>query len=50
MKVALAAQFHDLVDDDVDVPLPGCWPSVRQTEQNEQCFGQPRMVWTEAHM
>src|SRR6185437_15637169 len=23
---------------------------VRQTEQNEQCLGQPRTVWTEAHI
>ena len=28
----------------------GFWPSVRQTEQNEQCFGQPRTVCTEPHM
>src|SRR5487761_161375 len=28
----------------------GRWPSVRQTEQNEQCFGQPRTVCTEAHI
>jgi hypothetical protein len=28
----------------------GVWPSVRQTEQNEQCFGQPRTVCTDAHM
>ena len=28
----------------------GSCPSVRQTEQKEQCFGHPRTVWTEAHM
>ena len=28
----------------------GAWPSVRHTEQNEQCFGQPRTVCTDAHM
>jgi hypothetical protein len=28
----------------------GFWPSVRHTEQNEQCFGQPRTVCTEPHM
>ena len=28
----------------------GFWPSVRQTEQNEQCLGQPRTVCTEAIM
>ncbi len=28
----------------------GFWPSVRHTEQNEQCFGQPRTVCTEADM
>ena len=28
----------------------GSWPSVRHTEQNEQCFGQPRTVCTDAHM
>ena len=28
----------------------GFWPSVRHTEQNEQCLGQPRTVCTEAHM
>src|SRR5260370_1294701 len=28
----------------------GRWPSVFHTEQNEQCFGQPRTVWTDAHM
>ncbi len=34
-------------------PTPRCrgsWPSVRHTEQNEQCFGQPRTVCTDAHM
>jgi radical SAM superfamily enzyme YgiQ (UPF0313 family) len=30
--------------------MRGAWPSVRQTEQNEQCLGQPRTVWTEPHM
>ena len=28
----------------------GRWPSVFHTEQNEQCFGQPRTVCTDAHM
>src|SRR6478672_1221879 len=28
----------------------GRCPSVFQTEQNEQCFGQPRTVCTDAHM
>ena len=28
----------------------GSWPSVLHTEQNEQCFGQPRTVCTDAHM
>ena len=28
----------------------GRWPSVFQTEQNEQCFGHPRTVCTDAHM
>ena len=28
----------------------GFWPSVRHTEQKEQCFGQPRIVCTEPHM
>ena len=28
----------------------GFCPSVRHTEQNEQCFGQPRTVCTDAHM
>ena len=32
------------------VRMRGAWPSVRQTEQNEQCLGQPRTVCTEAHM
>ena len=31
----------------VDAALRGFWPSVRHTEQNEQCFGQPRTVCTE---
>src|ERR1035441_9778398 len=28
----------------------GLCPSVRHTLQNEQCFGHPRMVCTEAHI
>ena len=28
----------------------GSCPSVLHTEQKEQCFGQPRTVWTDAHM
>jgi hypothetical protein len=28
----------------------GLCPSVRHTEQNEQCFGQPRTVCTVPHM
>ena len=28
----------------------GFCPSVRHTEQNEQCLGQPRTVCTDAHM
>ena len=45
------AQLDDFVDDGLDVArLRGSWPSVRQTEQNEQCFGQPRTVCTDAHM
>ena len=28
----------------------GFWPSVRQTEQNEQCLEQPRTVCTDAHI
>ena len=28
----------------------GSCPSVRQTEQNEQCFGHPRTVCTEPNM
>ena len=47
---AAPAQLDDLVDHRVDVALRGFWPSVRHTEQNEQCFGQPRTVCTDAHM
>ena len=47
---ALAAQLDDLADDRVDPRCRGFWPSVRHTEQNEQCFGQPRTVCTEPHM
>ena len=48
---ALAPQLDDLLDDRVGRRAgAGCWPSVRHTEQNEQCFGQPRTVCTEAHM
>ena len=46
-----APQLDDLPDHRVDVALRAAlWPSVRHTEQNEQCFGQPRTVCTEAHM
>ena len=41
---AQPAQVDDLVDDRVHVRARGRWPSVRHTEQNEQCFGQPRTV------
>ena len=30
--------------------MRGFWPSVRHTEQNEQCLGQPRTVCTDAIM
>jgi hypothetical protein len=41
-------QVHDPADG--ATPAPRRWPSVRHTEQNEQCFGQPRTVCTDAHM
>src|SRR6266852_3574259 len=33
-----------------EVRWRGRWPSVRQTEQKEQCLGQPRTVCTDDHM
>ena len=47
---AAPAQIDDLFDNALDVRCRGFCPSVRHTEQNEQCFGQPRTVCTEAHM
>ena len=43
-------QIHDLPITASTVRCRGRWPSVFHTEQNEQCFGQPRTVCTDAHM
>ncbi len=47
---AASAQLDDLLDHDVNRRCRGFCPSVRHTEQNEQCLGQPRTVCTDAHM
>ena len=45
-----AAQLHDLATTLSTPRCRGFCPSVRHTEQNEQCFGHPRTVCTEPHM